>query len=172
MARDTTPYTRALIIGLKSPAGGKSNQQIEAATGVSARTINSIYARALERGFDPNQRPMVIEDHHVQNGPRTGRPSKMSDELKEHVRIKLSEDSNAREKTASALAHAMLEEFEGVSAATIARVIRKTGHKQGKPPKKPGPAYKVEKRKSTKGAERASQVEIPCDIQVEARHYL
>jgi hypothetical protein len=47
--------TRALIIAYK--ADGKTNQEIIGLTGAEKRTINSIYARAIERGFDPASVP-------------------------------------------------------------------------------------------------------------------
>ncbi|AEO66501.1 uncharacterized protein THITE_2114632 [Thermothielavioides terrestris NRRL 8126] len=53
-----------------------SNAEIEELTGLSSRTVNSIATKALERGFDPNARPVLILDKHVCDAPRTGRPSK------------------------------------------------------------------------------------------------
>lgn len=50
--------TRAMIVAFK--ADGKSNADITKLTGVEKRTINPIYARAIERGFNPNQRPLQI----------------------------------------------------------------------------------------------------------------
>ncbi|KAF1350521.1 hypothetical protein EJ07DRAFT_138730 [Lizonia empirigonia] len=66
--------TRALIIAYK--ADGKTNQEITKLTGAEKRTINSIYARAIERGFDPAIRPMRLENKHVEDAPRSGRPLK------------------------------------------------------------------------------------------------
>ena len=66
--------TRALIIAYK--ADGKTNQEITGMTGAEKRTINSIYARAIERGFDPAVRPLKLENKHVEDALRTGRPPK------------------------------------------------------------------------------------------------
>ncbi|KAH6873658.1 hypothetical protein B0T10DRAFT_499738 [Thelonectria olida] len=46
--------TRALVITLKAPAGeGKTTTEVQAMTGIPIRTINSIYRRAIQRGFNP-----------------------------------------------------------------------------------------------------------------------
>ena len=47
IAPNTDPYTRALIVTLKSPFSGKSTVQISPITGISPRTIDSIYGRAF-----------------------------------------------------------------------------------------------------------------------------
>ena len=44
--------TRAQVIALK--ALGIPNKEINRQTGVGLRTINTIYDRAIERGFNPN----------------------------------------------------------------------------------------------------------------------
>ncbi|KAF7573029.1 hypothetical protein PtrM4_079340 [Pyrenophora tritici-repentis] len=69
--------TRALIIAYK--ADGKTNQEITRLTGVEKRTINSIYARAIERGFDPALRPIKLENKHVEDVSRSGRPLKQQE---------------------------------------------------------------------------------------------
>ncbi|USP75525.1 hypothetical protein yc1106_02799 [Curvularia clavata] len=66
--------TRAAVVVLK--AIGKPNHEITGLTGVEKRTINSIYARAIERGFDPGLRPLQLEDKHLEDAHRSGRPSK------------------------------------------------------------------------------------------------
>ena len=74
--------TRALIVTLKS-LGGKSSPEVAYITGLQPRTVNSIYARAIERGFDPNIRPLIIKDEWLKDAPRSGRPSKQTTEIKE-----------------------------------------------------------------------------------------
>ena len=54
--------TRALIVALKSPFGGKLTNKIYKKTGVKKRTINDIYARAIQRGFDPNLLFLIIKN--------------------------------------------------------------------------------------------------------------
>lgn len=62
MKNKTDIATRALVVALKAPCGGKTSAEIAALTGLSPRTVNSIYARAVERGFDPHQLPLTLRD--------------------------------------------------------------------------------------------------------------
>ncbi|ORY16323.1 hypothetical protein BCR34DRAFT_476625 [Clohesyomyces aquaticus] len=68
--------TRSAVVVLK--ALGKPNHEITGVTGVEKRTINSIYARAIERGFDPSLRPLKLEEKHLEDAHRSGQPSKQS----------------------------------------------------------------------------------------------
>ena len=71
--------TRTSIITLKALAGSRlPSTQIEKITGISVRTINRIYAQAVTRGFQPEQRPLLIRDAYVQDAPRAGRPTKQA----------------------------------------------------------------------------------------------
>ncbi|MBE3048142.1 hypothetical protein IMZ48_37680 [Candidatus Bathyarchaeota archaeon] len=73
--------TRASIVSMKSPFGGKTTSQIAKQTGVPARTITHIYRTAIERGFKPEQVPMIILDDYVKDLPRSGRPKKQTPEI-------------------------------------------------------------------------------------------
>merc|ERR1712000_540093 len=68
--------TRAMIVSLK--ASNKTTIEVMALTGVGKSTINSIFARAVARGFDPAVRPIVLTDALLADNPRSGRPSKQS----------------------------------------------------------------------------------------------
>ncbi|EUC47272.1 hypothetical protein COCMIDRAFT_3691 [Bipolaris oryzae ATCC 44560] len=76
MAPNTNLPTRAAIVTLKSPFGGKSTAQISEITGVPQRTINEIYRRACQRGFDPNAPLIKILPEYLEDAPRAGRPRK------------------------------------------------------------------------------------------------
>jgi len=52
------------------------NHEIEQITGIPKTTILRLFRKAIERGLDPQARPCRILDHHVQDGARTGRPTK------------------------------------------------------------------------------------------------
>ena len=70
-----SPYdlaTRAQALALKCT--GASNYFIQQQTGIPSRTINSIFDRAIERGFNPGTRPSIILNCHVEDAPRPGRP--------------------------------------------------------------------------------------------------
>jgi hypothetical protein len=100
MAPNTPLSTRALIVCLKSPFVGKSTSEIAKETGLSARTINSIYARAIERGFEPNE-PLRIDDRFLVDALRSGRPRK---EVSENLIQKVRRDRYSREKSCADLA--------------------------------------------------------------------
>ncbi|KAI1667011.1 HTH-23 multi-domain protein [Pyrenophora tritici-repentis] len=70
---------------LKSPPVGKSTSQISELTGVHPRTVNRIYSRAIAAGFEPNVLPLKILPHHVQDAPRSGRPTRQTEEVKEEI---------------------------------------------------------------------------------------
>ncbi|KAI5456251.1 hypothetical protein BGZ63DRAFT_397092, partial [Mariannaea sp. PMI_226] len=85
MARNTDIATRAIVVFLKSPAGGKTTPEIAEITGLSKRTINDIYARAIARGFKPDDLPVNIHDEHLRDAARSGRPSKQTNEKQQEV---------------------------------------------------------------------------------------
>ncbi|KAH8836250.1 hypothetical protein DCS_00990 [Drechmeria coniospora] len=74
MAHYSDIATRASIVCLKA-CSGKTSAEIAAILGVSVRQVNRVYARAIERGFDPKQRPLSIRNNYVQDAPKSGRPS-------------------------------------------------------------------------------------------------
>ncbi|EDU51052.1 hypothetical protein PtrM4_151580 [Pyrenophora tritici-repentis] len=47
-----------------------------AITGISPRTIDSIYGRACQRGFEPNSPTIKLLPEYLEDAPRAGRPSK------------------------------------------------------------------------------------------------
>jgi len=71
---NTDIATRASVVTLK--AFGFSTSHIAAQTKISPRTIDAIFKRAKDAGFDPEARPLVIRDTYLQDLPRTGRPNK------------------------------------------------------------------------------------------------
>ncbi|EOA92040.1 uncharacterized protein SETTUDRAFT_84538 [Exserohilum turcica Et28A] len=79
MAPNTDISTRSFIVALKSPFGGKSTREIAEMTGISPRTIDSIYGRACQRGFEPNARLIKILPQYLEDAPRAGRPRKQEE---------------------------------------------------------------------------------------------
>lgn len=59
--------TRSLVVALKTPCFGKTTAEVVAITGLPKSTVNRIYARAISRGFNPNQRPLTIRDCYVED---------------------------------------------------------------------------------------------------------
>jgi hypothetical protein len=85
MAPQTDIATRAMVVALKAPCTGKTTNEVVEITGLSTRQVNRIYSRAIERGFEPNARPVILRNEHVEDAPRSGRPSKQTDKAKEEV---------------------------------------------------------------------------------------
>ncbi|KAJ6017592.1 hypothetical protein N7451_000971 [Penicillium sp. IBT 35674x] len=70
---------RTLVISMELV--GMDPQHISALTEMPVRTINSIWDRATERGFDPLRRPFMNCEAHVVDAPRSGRPKKERPEV-------------------------------------------------------------------------------------------
>ena len=143
MAPNTEISMRALIVTLKSPVVGLSSADIFAKTGVSISSINRIYAKAIERGFDPNIRPFVIKDKWVQDAPRSGRPQKQTSENINNLIAKVRNSRYGRELNCADLAGAFSAEGIDISAMTIWRMLRKAGFRKTKPTRKPGLTKKM-----------------------------
>lgn len=105
--------TRTLIIGLKST--GKTLAKIAGLIDLSIRTINSIYGLAIKRGFEPNLRPLKIQDIHIADASRSSRPSKQTTEIRAKILSKVRFDRYGREKTYTDIT----SELSNISAITI-----------------------------------------------------
>jgi transposase len=132
MPRNYEIATRASIIALK--ASGMRTAEVYSLLNIPERTISSIYAKAIARGFDPAERPIAILDKYVEEAPRSGRPSKQTATAQEIVLAKVRTDRYGREKTCVDIA----AEIPGISPTTIWRILRKAGLKKTKPTRKPG----------------------------------
>lgn len=136
--------TRALVVAYK--ADGKTNLEIMGLTGIEKRTINRIYARAIERGFDPSERPLVLLNKYLEDAPRSGRPSKQQEAYKKVVDL-VSRDRYGREKDCADIAGELSKDGWDISAATVWRVLRRAGFKKTKPTRKPGLTKKMRKER-------------------------
>jgi transposase len=140
MAPNTDLATRALIVSLKAGLIDKPTptREIYALTGVSERVINLIYARAIARGFDPACRPTVLENKHLEDAPRSGRPRKDTQEVQQFIASKVRLNRYGREKTCAQLAGDLSQAGIEISGQTIWRILRRMGFKKTKPTRKPG----------------------------------
>lgn len=144
MAPNTDIATRSLVVTLKSPVGGKSTAEIAEKTGLSKRTINDIYSRAISRGFEPNTLPLTIKDEFLKDAPRSGRPLKQTEEAKQLLVTKVSLDRYAREKSTAELAGDLSAHLNvDISARTIHRMLKGMGYTKTKPTRKPGLTKKM-----------------------------
>ncbi|KAJ4992788.1 hypothetical protein SVAN01_01834 [Stagonosporopsis vannaccii] len=137
MAPNTDIYTRAVIVTLKSPFGGKSTSQISAITGISPRTIDAIYGRACQRGFEPNGQTMKLLPEYREDAPRTGRPRKQ-EAIRAAAFDEVRRDLYRVEKRCADIAVDLSLHGHDVSSTTIWRVLKAPGYNESKPAKEPG----------------------------------
>ncbi|PHH81602.1 hypothetical protein CDD82_352 [Ophiocordyceps australis] len=139
MAPKTDIATRAMVVILKF--SGKTGPEIAELAGISERQVNRIYAKAKERGFDPASRPLILKDDFLIDAPRSGRPSKQTDDIKEAIATTICRDGNGREKTTANIAAELTSEGFPISSTTIYRVLKKSGLRKTKPTRKPSSAH-------------------------------
>ena len=77
--------TKALVVTMKSTIGGYTTGEISEKTGISRRTINRIYAKAIQRGFDATPSPLLLEDEWLEDAPRSGCPTITTSDLVQNV---------------------------------------------------------------------------------------
>ncbi|KAI1678360.1 Tc1 [Pyrenophora tritici-repentis] len=142
MAPNTDLSTRALIVTLKSPFGGKSTSHISDITGIPPRTINAIYARACQRGFEPNAPTIKLLPEYLEEAPRTGRPRKQ-EAIQEAAIERVRRDRYGREKSCADIAGDLSLHGHNVSSTTVWRVLKAAGYNKTKPTRKPGLTKKM-----------------------------
>jgi len=141
MARNGRPNyciaTRAQVITLKEV--GQTNEQISETTGVSIRHIRQLYANALNRGYDPAVSKQLKDEYFVE-APRSGRPKKITESLKQEVLQSVRKSRKGRTQTLIELARETggPRSLKGVGYMSIHRILRQAGMKKVKPTRKPG----------------------------------
>jgi len=147
MAPNTDIATRALIVTLKSPISGKNSQEIAGITGIPRSTIDTIYSRAIKRGFEPSASPLVIKDEFLRDAPRSGRPIKQTEIIKQAITTKVRGDRYGRELSCADLAGQLSTEDFEISAITTWRCLKNLGFKKTKPTRKPGLTKKMKEER-------------------------
>jgi transposase len=125
-----TNVQRAHCLALQ--AEGFPHPYIEQKTGIGRKTQASIWKKAVERGFKPDQNPCILEEH-VKDGERSGRPKVIQKEVEEALLASVRSDKAGREKSSEYLAYE-----QGISASSAQRILRKHGYNPVKPTRKPG----------------------------------
>lgn len=110
--------TRAIIITLKAPCSGKLSAEIALIIGLPIYIINSIYAHAIDCGFEPNASPLVICDKWLQDAPRSSRPSKQT-AVKEEILQKVHCDPYGWEKLYADIARELSSAGFNISQITV-----------------------------------------------------
>ena len=143
MAPQTDIATRALVVALMSPPSSKSSVETAFLTGLSKRQVNRILAKAIERGFDLNSRPLVLRNAFLEDAPRSGRPRIQTDDITTQIINKVTRDRYGREKTCADIAGELSLEGIEISSLTVLRILSKAGYKKTKPTRKPGLTKKM-----------------------------
>jgi transposase len=101
MPKQSTLADRVTVVALRAYTT-KTSAEIAKIVDLSITTVNRIYARAIERGFDPIH--TKISDEYVQDAPRSGRLTKQDPKTVETILSKVRLDRFGREKTCADLA--------------------------------------------------------------------
>jgi transposase len=112
-------HVRVVIVYLKSPLGGKTTPEIASEFEIALRTVNRIYAKAIERGFDPNTTPFSIKPEYVQDAPRSGRPSKQTEANAQVILENIQATRYGRELSSNALAGLLNKVGIDISRITV-----------------------------------------------------
>ena len=113
---------------------GYSNAEIESITGIQPSTLNALLRKAISRGLNPEESKKIL-DRHVEDGKRSGRPTKQTKETVMEILSKVCGDRYAREKTCAQIAADLGNK---VSDITVWRVLKAAGFRKTKPMRKPG----------------------------------
>lgn len=128
-------------------ATGQRSDDVACMFGVTRRAVDKIYARAIDRGFDPAVRPMRVPDECVDDAPRSGRPKKQTEAIVSRIIQKVRRDRYGREKSCADIAGDLRVEGIRLSASTVWRVLRTAGFRKTKPTRKPGLTKKMRKER-------------------------
>ena len=140
MPKQSTLADRVTVVALRAYTT-KTSAEIAKIVDLSIATVNRIYARAIERGFDPIH--TKITDEYVQDGARSGRPTKQDPQTVNTILSKVRLDRFGREKTCADLAGELSQEGIEISSSTVQTILRKAGLRKTKPTRKPGLTKKM-----------------------------
>jgi transposase len=140
MPKESTIADRVTVVALRAYTT-KTTAEIAKIVDLSIATVNRIYARAIDRGFDPIH--TKITDEYVKDSPRSGRPTKQDPETVNTILSKVRLDRYGREKTCADLAGELSKEGTEISSSTVHTILRNAGLRKTKPTRKPGLTKKM-----------------------------
>ncbi|KXN67971.1 hypothetical protein CONCODRAFT_42230, partial [Conidiobolus coronatus NRRL 28638] len=117
--------TRAIVVTLKGLENFSSSKVAEI-TGINSRTVDRIYKKARDRGFDPTVFPVQLSIEHLEDSARTGRIGKRSDELYNVItdKIKKREEEGMKPYKCLELSNELKQEGFDVSKTTVWRALQ------------------------------------------------
>ncbi|KXN73268.1 hypothetical protein CONCODRAFT_77460 [Conidiobolus coronatus NRRL 28638] len=101
-------------------------------SGKTCSTVNRIYSKALERGFEPNVLPVCLKLEHLQDGPRSGRPVMADQHIQEAVINKAKEVHSERALNLNAISEGLSLDGLKIGKTTIWRILKDSGFKKKK----------------------------------------
>lgn len=131
----TETAVRAQVVALRAYTT-KTSSEIACLTGLSISSVNRIYARAIERGFNPHEDPL-IHDRYVEDQPRSGRPIKQDASTQELVISKVRFDRYRREKSCADFASDLSKLGIDISTETVRRILKNNNFRKTQPTRKP-----------------------------------
>ena len=106
-------------------------------TGISKSAIYRLRSTAIARGYDPTISSKLLLAY-VEDAPRSGRPKKATEEVKELIIATVSHNSSTRQWSCQRIAYKISTSVPGgISAQTVYWILRQSGFKPSKHTWKP-----------------------------------
>lgn len=86
-------------------------------------TIHGILSLAIQRGFDPNLRPLEIFDAFLVDASHSDRPKKQTPETEYKILAKVRFDRYGREKTCADIAGELSFDGDSISSMTVWQIL-------------------------------------------------
>jgi transposase len=112
-------------------SSGFTTKHASKVTGIPEQTIRRVKQTALQRGFEPERDPRILEAY-VVDAPRSGRPKTISEAIEQKLLANVRADRNGREKSSEYLAYEL-----NISRRSVCRILAAHGLKVVKPTRKP-----------------------------------
>jgi transposase len=106
-------------------------------TGISKASIYRLRKIAVQRGYEPEKDKRILLSY-IEDAPRSGRPTKQTDEVKKQVVELVSRNSTTRQYSTQRIAQAISKADLKISAMTVWRILTSLGYTPYKPTYKPG----------------------------------
>lgn len=110
LRRESTIVERTQALTLH--AKGAKYPEIEAQTSIKKEAFKALLRRAKERGYIPGGR---IQEAHVENTPRSGRPKVIDEALGQTIESVVTKNSTTRHYSSYEIADAVADRLEGSS---------------------------------------------------------
>jgi transposase len=107
-------------------------------TGVSKSQVYGLRQQAIARGYNPAESQKLLLAY-VEDAPRSGRPIKATEEVKDKVVAIISKNSSTRQMSTQLIASSLnLTLNTTISARTVYNILKSLGYGSFKPTYKPG----------------------------------